>query len=380
MSRPKTLGVGVLGFGFMGRTHAFAHRAMPFFYDPPPMPTRLVSVFRANASLADIAKTVGGFDRVATSAEQLINDPDVDIVHICTPNHEHLPALKGAIAAQKHIYVDKPIVASLSEAEELESLLPGYHGLGQVCLQYRFFPATMRARQLMAAGFVGPVTHFRALYLHSGNVNPNRPVSWKTSAAGGGGVIRDLASHVIDLMTWLLGPFQRLNCVSRIWAAKRPSPQNAATLLDVDVEDAAVITVQLPDGAFGTLEASKIATGSEDEIRFEIHGLDGAIRFNLMQPNFLETYDARHPDGDFGGQRGWKQLACVQKYPSPGNKFPAPKNTLGWLRGHIHCLYSFLKCIAEAKPPEPSLADGIRLQRVLEAARSSAQTNAWVNL
>ena len=380
MACGKTLGVGVLGFGFMGRTHTFAHRVMPFYYDPPPVITRMVAVFRANAKRGEEAKAVGGFERVAGSAAELIHAPDVDIVHVCTPNLEHLPALKMALAAGKHVYVDKPVVGSLAEAEELEKLLPGYQGTAQVCLQYRFFPATMRAKQLMDDGFTGPVTHFRAVYLHSGSVDEKRAVNWKSTAAGGGGVIRDLGSHVVDLMWWLLGPFESLNCVSRIWAKKRPSAENPGAMVDVDVEDAAVMMVKLPQGAFGTIEASKLATGAEDEIRFEIHGRDGAIRFNLMQPNFLEVYDARLPDGDFGGERGWKNLACVQKYPPPGNKFPAPKNTLGWLRGHIHCLYSFLKAIGEGKPAEPSLRDGIRLQRLLEAARESAQTHAWVDL
>ena len=125
---------------------------------------------------------------------------------------------------------------------------------------------------------------------------------------------------------------------------------------------------------------SKIATGAEDELRFEIHGRDGAIRFNLMRPNVLEAYDGRVPDGELGGQRGWQAIDCVQKYPAPGGKFPGGKLSVGWIRSHVHCLYSFLQAIADGVEPRPSLADGLHLQRMLEAVRTSAESERWVKL
>ena len=171
--------------------------------------------------------SVGGFERFAKTAEELIAAPDIDIIHICTPNHEHLPALRLAIAANKHIYVDKPVVATLPEADELEELLPPYRSVAQVALQNRFLPATMKAKQLVDQGFLGPITQFRGLYLHSGNVDANRPGSWKLTAAASGGVIRDLGAHIIDMLEWLVGPFSAINCTSRIWAAQRPRPAPA---------------------------------------------------------------------------------------------------------------------------------------------------------
>jgi predicted dehydrogenase len=151
-------------------------------------------------------------------------------------------------------------------------------------------------------------------------------------------------------------------------------------MIAIDVEDAAVMLLRREDGAIGAVEASKIATGAEDELRFEIHGRDGAIRFNLMQPNFLEIYDCRAKDGDLGGRRGWQQLACVNKYPPPGGKFPNPRFSIGWIRSHVHSLYAFLAAVAEGRAASPSLAEGICLQRVLEAVRQSAQTGRWIEL
>jgi len=150
--------------------------------------------------------------------------------------------------------------------------------------------------------------------------------------------------------------------------------------MKIDVEDAAVMLLRAQDGAMGTVAASKIATGTEDELRFEIHGRYGAMRFNLMQPNYLEVYDLRLPEGEWGGRRGWQRIAAVQKYAAPGGKFPGPKFTVGWIRAHIHSLYSFLQAIADGTEAHPSLAEGIHLQRVLEMVRDSAESESWVDL
>ena len=376
----KTLGVGVLGYGFMGKTHTFAHKTIPFYYNPPPVRTELKAVCTSKESTAAAAQAAGGFERWTTDLREVIEADDVDIVHICTPNHLHIDALASSIRAGKHIYVDKPVTACLGEADKLMGLLDGYQGVAQVALQNRFFPATIRARQLIEEGFVGPVTHFRAAYLHGGSVDPNKAVDWKSTAAAGGGAIRDLGSHILDLLWWLIGPFEEVCCASRIWSPERPSADQPGTMMKIDVEEAAIMLLRAEDGAFGSVEATKLATGTEDELRFEIHGRDGALRFNLMQPNYLEAYDCREPDGDFGGGRGWKQIPTVRKYSKPAGKFPGPKFAIGWIRGHVHCLYAFLNCIAEGAEPHPSLAEGVHLQRVLEAVRESADSGRWVQL
>jgi predicted dehydrogenase len=375
----KPLGVGVLGYGFMGRMHTFAHKTIPIYYDPPPCACRLRVVCEVSDELAEAAQEAGEFERRTTRPEEVIAAADVDLVHVCTPNQAHFPALVAAMRAGKHVYVDKPVTADLDEAEQIARMLPAFPAKAQVALQFRFFPATLKAKQLIEEGFLGPVTHFRAVYLHSGSVDPNKAVNWKSTAAAGGGVIRDLGSHVIDLLWHLIGPFHQASCISRIWAAERPSLDRPGTMMTIDVEDAALVLLRSEDGAFGSVDVSKIATGTEDELRFEIHGRGGAIRFNSMQPNYLEVYDGRLGDGDFGG-RGFQQIACVHRYPPPGGKFPGPKFPVGWVRGHVHSLYSFLRAIVEDSEPHPSLAEGIHLQRVLEAIRTAAAEQAWVDL
>lgn len=375
----KPLGVGLLGYGFMGRMHTFAHKTMGLYYNPPPMDCRLKVVCEVSDELARAAMEAGEFERCTTDLREVVEAEGVDLVHVCTPNREHFPALAAAIEAGKHIYVDKPVTATLAEAEKVAGTLGGYRGRAQVALQFRFYPATMKARQLIEEGFLGPVTHFRAAYLHSGSVDPGRAVNWKSTAAAGGGVIRDLGSHVIDLLWHLIGPFRSACCVSRIWAAQRPSLDAPGTMMKIDVEDAALILLRGAAGAFGSVDVSKIATGTEDELRFEIHGRHGAIRFNSMQPNYLEIYDGRPEDGALGG-RGWQQIASVHRYPAPGGKFPGPKFPVGWVRGHVHSLQSLLAAIADGTEPHPSLAEGIHLQRVLEAIRRADESQRWVDL
>jgi len=375
-----TLGIGVLGYGFMGKVQTYAHRVIPFYYDPAPARCVLKAVCTSREATARAAQQSGGFQRFTTDPLEVIEADDVDVVHVCTPNSQHFDALAAAVKAGKHIYCDKPVTANLEEADRLSAMLPHHAGVSQVALQYRFLPATMRARQLAEEGFLGRITHFRGAYLHSGSVDPERPVNWKSYAASGGGVIRDLGSHVIDLLSWLVGPFVAVNCVSRVWAPRRPSPGEPGKMVTVDAEEAAAIMLRCADGAFGTVEVSKIATGAEDELRFEVYGQHGAMRFNLMQPNYVEVYDGRLPEGDYGGRRGWQAIAAVQKYPGQDAKFAAPRCAVGWLRAHVHCLCSFLRAVAEGKPAHPSLAEGLYLQRILEAARLAAETGAWVDL
>jgi len=364
MATDQPLGVAILGFGFIGRVHAYAHLNLPLFYDPPPLRTKLIGVATGSEKSAGRAKALLDFEIATTDQIELINRDDVDIVHICTPNDVHGEALLAAIGANKHIYCEKPLTATVEEAERVAKALAGYRAAGQMTFNYRFLPATLRAKQLMEEGRLGRISHFRGAYLHAGNLDGRRPLNWKADAAHGGGVLNDLGSHVIDLLGHLLGPLEPLHAVTRVWARERSSAADPARKIARVGEDFVMVTMRTADGAPGVIEASKIATGTEDELRFEIHGEKGALRFDLMAPNWLEFYDQSDADAPLGGQRGWKRIATVGRYDKPGG-FPSSKNTLGWERAHLHCVYSFLEAIAQGRPAEPSLMHGVEMQRLL---------------
>lgn len=376
----RELNVGILGFGFMGKVHAYAYINLPLFYDPVPVSVRLHSVCDSNPETAENGRALLGFERACTDYRQVTEDPAIDIVDVCTPNKFHKDALLSALAHGKHVCCEKPLVTDAAEAEEIEHALVGYGGTAQMIFNIRYFPATLRAKELVQEGFLGRVLSFRAAYLHSGSADPEAPLKWKLSQEMGGGVITDLGSHILDLVNHLVGDFEAIWCATHMPYPERPAANGSGRRVPVEAEESAVMVVRLPGGCAGTVEASKVATGTQDELRFEIHGDKGAMRFNTMHPNSLDIYDMARPGGQMGGLQGWQALDTVQRYPKPATGFPMVKASIGWIRAHMACLHNFLASVAGSEPGHPGLDQGIYIQRVMEAAKVSDREGRWVNL
>ena len=376
----KEYRVGIIGFGFIGKVHAYGYLNLPLFYDPVPLRARITHVCTAHRGSARKGAQQVGADKAVTDFRQITENPRIDIVHICTPNHLHCDAILSAMAHGKHIYCEKPLAANMDEARRIEAAMKDYRATAQMTLQNRFFPATLRARQLVDEGFLGKVLEYRAAYLHSGSADPQAPLKWKLSAEAGGGVIADLGPHVLDLVQFLIGDYRRLMASTRVAYARRPSAREPSRLVDVDAEDCVMLLADMACGAMGTIEATKIATGAEDELRLEIHGSKGALRFNSMDPHHLDAYDHTASGKPVGGRRGWTAIDTGQRYPVPASSFPSPKNAIGWIRTHLACLAHFLESIAQGKPGDPGLAEGIRIQHLMECAKRSAQTRQWVQV
>jgi predicted dehydrogenase len=376
----KTYRIGVIGAGMMGKTHAWCWQSLPFFYANLDFRCVLYGVCTSRAGTAEVARDTLGFQQAYANAEEMIAAPEIDVVDIASPNNYHLPALLAAHRAGKPVYCDKPLTGNLEEALRIEREIPDSANLGQMTLNYRFFPATMRARQMLEANDIGEVICFRAAYLHSGNVAPGKQIAWKDRRDYGGGVLYDLGSHIVDMMTWLCDAgLAEVYARRKTLHPMRPSLENPAVLVAQDSDDLTLMSVVLSNGAMGTIEASKIATGAQDELRFEIHGTRGALRFNLMQPNYLDYFDAADPEMPLGGTSGFKRIHCVRRYAAPAG-FPSPKATIGWLRGHLHCLYSFIAAHHNGLPFDPSIARGIELEKMLNAAARSAESGEKVTL
>lgn len=376
----RTYNVGIIGFGFIGRVHAYGHLNLSLFYDPPICRTRITHICTSRQHTAQKGRAQVGADVATTDFHDITENPDIDIVHICTPNHLHKDPLLSALRHHKHIYCDKPLTATLAEAREVEAALADYAATAQMTLQNRFFPATMRAKQLLDDGFIGRPLEFRAAYLHSGSADPKAPLKWKLDRGAGGGVIADLASHALDLVHHLLGDYAELSAVTSVAYPERPLPDAPARLVPVEAEDCVLVLARLRNGAIGTLAASKIATGTEDELRLEVHGSDGALRFNTTDPHHLEAYDRRAADQPIGGLRGWTRIDTGQRYPRPAAAFPSPKNAIGWLRSHMACLANFLQDVVAGRPGDPGLRQGVAIQRLIDSCRRSADERTWVTV
>jgi len=367
----KEYGVGVIGYGFIGKVHTYSYRNIPFLYRDPPCKVRLVGVCTSRLETARRAKKQGGFLVATTNHRELLEREDIQIINCCLPNYLHKDVVTAAIKAGKHVYCEKPLALNVKEAKEICEVAKDSGAKHQVAFQYRFIPAIMRAKQLVDEGAVGDIFSIRGVYLHSSCViqPPRRAYSWKAEYEKvGGGVLVDLGSHLIDLTRCLVGEFEGV----RGFVKNFTSP-------DKRTDDLAIVEVGMENGAVGTLEASKMATGTNDELRLEIHGLKGAIRFNSMKPNWLEFYDNMESDAPIGGRKGFKRIDAIQKYPEPPG-IPMPKFSIGWIRYHVASLHSFLRAVAGDSKTSPDFEDGLEVQRIMEAAYASAGKGKWVEL
>ncbi len=376
----KEYRVGVIGAGMMGKTHAWCWQSLPFFYEKLPFRARLHGVCTSRPETAEAARDAYGYARTYSSVAELIESDEIDIVDIASPNHCHLEAVLAAARAGKPMYCDKPLTGNLDEALRIEAAIPDLARAGQMVFHNRFLPATLRARAIVEADDLGEVITFRTAYLHSGNVPEGKRLAWKDLRSHGAGVLYDLGSHAVDLVTWICGDsIARMQARQRTLHPRRPSYEDPNVLVEQDTDDMTLMSVVMRGGALGTIEASKIATGAQDELRFEIHGTKGAIRFNLMDPNYLDWFNQGDPEMPLGGSSGYKRINCVRRYPSPAG-FPSPKAPIGWLRGHLHGIYSFVSAVHEGRPFDPSLARGIEMEKVLAAAQRSADTGLTVDV
>ena len=373
----KTIGIGIIGWGFMGKTHAQALRSLPLFYPGALFNTALRCVCARHIENARAAAQTAGFERCTDDYRALLAQPDIDVVSICTPNALHEEMAVAALRSGKHVYIDKPLAVTAESALRIADAADSAPGFTRMVFNNRYFPATLRAKQLMDEGRVGRVLTFSARYLHSGSIDPDKPVGWKQGPEGG--ALLDMGSHALDLLTWLTGYPSRVFCKTFTLYPQRPAPGGGRT--DALSEDHVQLMLELPGGAVGSVEASKIATGSNDELLLEIRGDRGALRWNAMNPNYLEFFDNTLPEAAYGGMRGFTQIEAVGRYPAPGGKFLPPKSAIGWERGHLHCYYTFLEAVASGRrPTENTVADGARLQCLMEACKRSDEIGGWVDL
>jgi predicted dehydrogenase len=380
MSVKPEIRIGMVGYGFIGKVHTLAYQILPMIYDPFPADLRLVGVCAASEASTQKGVEQGGYAFGSTDWRELVEREDIDVIDCCTPNFLHKEMLIAAMRAGKHVYCDKPLAMNLAEAREIVSVAQETGVQHQMTFNCRFIPAMMRAKQLVEEGFLGRVFSFRAAYLHAGYIDPNRPISWRLDAAkGGGGALFDLGAHVLDLVRFLLGEYEGVHALTETFIKERPLPGKHGKTMAVEVDDLTLMMARMANGAVGTVEASRLATGTNDELRLEIHGQEGAMRFNLMDPNWLYVYDAREPSATIGGVRGFKAIETVQRYPPPA-ALPGPKFSIGWMRYHIANQYDFIASLVEGRPASPDFVDGMKVQEVMEAGYISAREKRWVSL
>ncbi len=358
------MNIGLVGFGSMGRTHTYAVTSLPFYYKELPFSARIYAVCTKNPANAEKAARELGIPCVYKTEQELIEDPDIDIIDICTPNNCHFDTICRALEAGKHIYCEKPLCITEEQANTAYRLAEKAGVTAGIVFNNRFLLPVMRAKELIRAGRLGEIVSFRGAYYHSSAIDVNKPAGWKQDrSVCGGGVLFDLGSHILDLIYYLCGEFDSVSGTGRIVYPVRTGRDG--TQWNTNADEAFYLTARLKNGAVGTVETGKIFLGTNDDLSFEIYGTEGAIRFSLMEPNFLQFYDKNAPE------TGFTAIECCGRYPAPGGIFPGVKAPIGWLRGHIGSMYAFLQAVHDGTPASPSFRDGAHIQAVMAAAYRS---------
>lgn len=372
----KTIKIGLLGFGNMGRAHAYAVNNLPFFYKDLPFSAEIVGLCSSTPEKTQKICREFGFPFPAMNEDALIYSKDIDVIDICTPNVYHYGALKKAILANKHIYCEKPLCISEAQATEISELAEKGTKIHKIVFNNRYLPAVLRAKELIDEGKIGRILSFDASYLHAGSISPTKNAGWKQDKdICGGGVLFDLGSHVIDMIYHLCGTFTSVCATTQIAFPTRAGMDGKPW--NTNADEAFYMLAKLKNGATGTIRASKIAGGANDDLTFEIYGEKGSLRFSLMQPNFLQFYDNTLPEGPLGGQRGFVNIEAAGRYPLPGGFFPSPKAPVGWLMGHVESYYNFLDSVYKETQTSPSFSDAAYVQKIMEAAYRSAEIGSW---
>ena len=371
----KKLNVAMIGYDFMGRAHSNAWRQVArFMPDLPYEPVMKVVAGRTEAKVKEAAERLG-WEEYATRWEDVIARKDIDIIDICTPGDSHMPIAIAAAEAKKHILCEKPLANTLADAQQMWNAATKAGVIHMVCHNYRRCPAVALAKQLIDAGTIGQIYHYRGTYLQDWIVDPAFPRVWRlVKSMAGSGSLGDILSHTMDLSRYLVGEPVEVSALLKTFITERPLPDNPAKKGAVDVDDAALSLVRYDNGAVGYLEGTRFATGRKNYNRFEINGAKGSIVWDLEQLNDLQLYVEEGPNS------GFRTISVTDaKHPYVGAWWPSG-HIIGYEHSFTHTVYDFLRAIGEQKLPSPSFEDGYKNQRVLDAIERSALEGKWMKI
>jgi predicted dehydrogenase len=360
----KKIGIGMVGFGYIGKVHLLGYRDIPMIYPDKLPEIELKAVCRSSQDKAIATAEENGFSRGYSNFDEMLKDEEVDIIDIVTPNYLHKEQIIKALEAGKDVLCEKPLGLNGEEAEEISKVVKKTGRKLGMIFNYRFIPAIQQAKKWIDEGRLGKIYSFRGEYFHTGYQNRNRPLTWRMiKDKSGGGALVDMGVHVLDLIRFLLGEFESVNGKTQTFIGERPFPDNSGQTGKVTVDDAAWLTAQLQGGATGTVEISRFATGSLDDLKISAFGEKGAFRFDLMDANYLYWYDK--------GQ-GWHRVETLQHYQD--TNFPSPRSIIGWTRFHAENQYRFLESVSSGNVFKPDVSDGLTVQRIIDAVYRSVET------
>jgi predicted dehydrogenase len=385
---PKEIHIGLVGYSFMGKAHSHAYRDVAMFFDSGAVPVMKAICGRNETAVAAAAKKFG-WEGYETSWKKLIERDDIHLVDISTPGDSHRDIAVAAAKAGKHVFCEKPLANTLSEARDMLEAVQKARVRHMVAFNYRRVPAVALARQLIEEGRIGKIYHWRAVYLQDWIMDPNFPLVWRlVKKQAGSGPHGDLNAHIIDLAHYLVGDIAEVVGADTTFIKERPLPETVDASLGaragggrrrmgrVTVDDATLFLARFKNGAIGSFEATRFAGGRRNHNRFEINGSKGSLSFNLEKMNELQFYSR----DDEPHIQGFREIIVNERaHPYIAAWWP-PGHIIGWEHTFIHEVHDLLSAIVKGRPVHPDFEDGVKVQAVLEGVSLSAREKRWVKI
>ncbi|MFG2963114.1 MULTISPECIES: Gfo/Idh/MocA family protein [unclassified Streptomyces] len=381
----STLGVAVVGFGWMGRVHTQAYQRIPHHFPQLPVRPELVAVAEEVPGRAEEAAAQFGFASTTRDWREVVKDPRVRAVSITAPNFLHREIGVAMAEAGKHIWIEKPVGLTAEDARAVADAVAAAGVRSTVGFNYRNAPAVAHARELIASGELGTVTHVRIRLFSDYAAHPDGALTWRYERArGGGGVLGDLASHGVDLARFLLGDIESLAADTAVFIPERARPTGATAghtlatggeLGPVENEDYVNCLLRFASGARGVLEACRVSVGEQNNYGFEVHGTRGAVFWDYRRM------------GELGVSRGtsYQDQPVSTVFVGPGHGEygafqPGAANAMGYDDLKVIEAHAFLRSIAEGTAYGATLDDAVHSATALDAMSRSAARGAWVSL
>jgi predicted dehydrogenase len=381
----NTIGVGLVGYKFMGKSHSNAYRQVASFFPDLALKPELKALCGRDEAGVKAAAAQFGWEGYETDWKKLVARPDIGLIDVSTPGDSHAAIAIAAAQNGKHIFCEKPLANTLAEARQMLAAVRENNVVGMVNFNYRRVPAIQLAKSLIESGRLGKIYHWRAVYLQDWIMDPNFPLVWRLQKdVAGAGTLGDLGAHIIDLARMLVGEITEVTGMTETFIKRRPILAGSDAGLgatagqefgDVTVDDAALFLTRFDNGAVGSFEVTRFAKGRANYNSFEINGSKGSISFNLERLNELNVLlEDDQPD-----VAGFRNVLVtdggVHKYV--GAWWPAG-HIIGWEHTFTHGVMDLLSGIAVGKSPDPTFVDGLRCQSVLDAIEESAGSRQWV--
>jgi predicted dehydrogenase len=379
--RAPTVGVGMLGYAFMGKAHSNAYKKISYMVYPPPAIPKLAAICGRTRAAAEEAARRYGFERVYTDWRRMLQDDSVQLFDNGAPNDAHAEPCIEAARAGKHLLCEKPLARDAAEARRMLEAAAKAGVKHMVAFNYRFVPAIRMAREMIEAGKLGRIYHYRAVYLQEW-VMPHygTPLIWRLDKkSAGSGALGDLGAHIIDLGRFLVGEIKSVGALTRTFIDRRPIPGGKGTG-KVEVDDAFVSTVEFENGAIGTIEATRFAAGRKNHEVLEINGEKGSIRFNLEEMNELEVFWVGEEPRE---TQGFHRVLVSENYHPFWKHWWPHGHIIGWEHAMVHQIAHLLDCIVNDKEVAPygaTFEDGYRAAEVCDAILESARTRRHVDV